>query len=135
MLKKLMIIMTFGLFSSTLFAQDRDYSGAELFSLDSYMYGKFEARMYMAAGSGLVSSMFLYYDDSWLGGTDPWVEIDVEVLGKSPESFQSNIISGNAAKKIMSEQHHSLAVPANRTYHTYSFEWTQIGRASCRERV
>ncbi|HHX15536.1 MAG TPA: family 16 glycosylhydrolase [Fibrobacter sp.] len=124
MLKKLMIIMTFGLFSSTLFAQDRDYSGAELFSLDSYMYGKFEARMYMAAGSGLVSSMFLYYDDSWLGGTDPWVEIDVEVLGKSPESFQSNIISGNAAKKIMSEQHHSLAVPANRTYHTYSFEWT-----------
>lgn len=122
--KKMVIIMAFGLFSSTAMAQDRDYSGAELLSLDSYMYGKFEARMYMAAGSGLVSSMFLYYNNSWEGKGEPWVEIDIEILGKSPGSFQSNIISGNLIKKVTSEQHHSLAIPANKTYHTYSFEWT-----------
>ena len=37
------------------------YTGAELDTRESFMYGRFEARMYMAASSGLVSSMFLYY--------------------------------------------------------------------------
>ena len=37
----------------------KQYSGAELYTNDTWMYGKFEARMQMAAGSGTVSSMFL----------------------------------------------------------------------------
>ena len=102
----------------------KDYSGAELYSRNSFMYGKFEARMQMAAGSALVGSMFLYYDDSWEGQGKPWVEIDMEVLGKSPESFQSNIISGSLERKITSESHHQMPVPANQAYHTYGMEWT-----------
>ena len=47
----------------------KDYSGAELYTSDTWMYGKFEARMKMAAGSGTVSSMFLYHNDSYLGGS------------------------------------------------------------------
>jgi len=102
----------------------KDYSGAELFSLESFKYGKFEAKMKMPAGSALVSSMFLYYDDSWLGGGEPWVEIDIEVLGKSPQSFQSNIISGSAEKQVMSEKHHALDPAASEVYYIYAIEWT-----------
>jgi beta-glucanase (GH16 family) len=102
----------------------KDYAGAELYTSETYMYGRFEARMCMAAGSGLVSSMFLYYNDSYLGNGEPWVEIDMEVLGKSPSGFQSNIISGSLASKVTSEKIHTLAVAANATYHTFAFEWT-----------
>jgi beta-glucanase (GH16 family) len=102
----------------------KDYSGAELYSYDSYMYGKFEARMQMGTGSGLVSSMFLYYDDSWEGKGKPWVEVDIEVLGKSPQSFQSNIISGTAERKVMSEAHHAVQPLAHQAFHTYGMEWT-----------
>ena len=35
----------------------KDYSGAELYTNETWKYGKFEARMQMAAGSGTVSSM------------------------------------------------------------------------------
>ncbi len=110
--------------SSSIFAQDKDYQGAELFSSETFQFGRFEARMYMGAGSGLVSSMFTYYNDSYKGGVEPWREIDIEVLGKSPESFQSNIISGSASKKVMSELHHAISPVANSTYHTYAIEWT-----------
>lgn len=102
----------------------KDYSGAELYTRDIYQYGKFEARMMMAVGSGIVSSMFLYHNDSYLGGSEPWVEVDTEVLGKNPNSFQSNIITGSAEKKVTSEQHHSISPAVNEAYHTYAFEWT-----------
>jgi len=102
----------------------KDYAGAELYTSETYMYGRFEARMCMGVGSGIVSSMFLYYNDSYLGNGEPWVEIDMEVLGKSPSSFQSNIISGTLTRKITSEKIHPLAVAANATYHTFAFEWT-----------
>lgn len=120
---KKMVIITMGLISSV-FAQDKPYSGAELYTKETSMYGRYEARMYMAAGNGLVSSMFLYYNDSYLGKGEPWVEIDMEVLGKSPSTFQSNIISGTAEIQVTSEKHHNLSVAANATYHTYAMEWT-----------
>ena len=112
-IKKILTILVF----FTAFAFAKDYSGAELYTNETYQYGKFEARMYMAAGSGLVSSMFLYHNDSYMGDPEPWVEVDIEVLGKKPESFQSNIITGNAAKKVTSEKHHTVSPAANAAYH------------------
>ncbi len=105
----------------------KDYSGAELYSKETWMYGKFEARMQMAAGSGTVSSMFLYHNDSYLGAPEPWVEIDIEILGKNPNSFQSNIITGYGPgenTKIKSEKHHSINPASNESFHTYGIEWT-----------
>lgn len=119
-IKKILTILVF----FTAFAFAKDYSGAELYTNETYQYGKFEARMYMAAGSGLVSSMFLYHNDSYMGDPEPWVEVDIEVLGKKPESFQSNIITGNAAKKVTSEKHHTVSPAANAAYHTYGLEWS-----------
>ena len=47
---------------------DYKYYGAELSGKDQFTYGRFEARMKMVSISGSVSSMFLYYDESWTLG-------------------------------------------------------------------
>ena len=45
------------------------FYGAELTGKEQFLYGRFEARMKMAATSGSVSSMFLNYDLSWKRAT------------------------------------------------------------------
>jgi len=103
------------------------YFGAEVYSNEVFRYGRFEARMQMAAASGTVSSMFLYFNDSYMGSaTDltPWREIDIEILGKTPGSFQSNMITGNAITQIMSPAHHDIIPSSDQTYHDYAMEWT-----------
>ncbi|MCQ2103537.1 MAG: family 16 glycosylhydrolase [Fibrobacter sp.] len=108
----------------------KDYSGAELYTTDTWQYGRFEARMRMAVGSGTVSSMFLYHNDSYMGCDEPWVEVDIEVLGKNPNEFQSNIITGNGPaegcpdKKQYSEKLHPMSPAVDQSYHTYVMEWT-----------
>ena len=127
-MKARFFIATIALAAGALMA--KDYSGAELYSKETWMYGKFEARMQMAAGSGTVSSMFLYHNDSYLGGNEPWVEVDIEILGQNPSSFQSNIITGYGPtekqpnRKITSEQHHPINPASNASFHTYGLEWT-----------
>lgn len=105
-------------------ASAKDYSGAELFTLDEFQYGKFEARMKMAAISGTVSSMFLYQNGSEIADGRPWVEVDIEVLGKNPSSFQSNIITGKAGAQRTSEEHHNVNPACDQAFHTYGLEWT-----------
>ena len=102
----------------------KDFSGAELYTLEEVQYGKFEARMKMAAASGTVSSMFLYQNGSEIADGRPWVEVDIEVLGKSPNSFQSNIITGKAGAQVTSEKHHNVNPAADQGFHTYGLEWT-----------
>ena len=102
----------------------KDFSGAELYTLQEYTYGKFEARMKMAAASGTVSSMFLYQNGSEQASAARWVEVDIEVLGKSPNSFQSNIITGKAGAQVTSEKHHNVNPAADQGFHTYGLEWT-----------
>lgn len=102
----------------------KPYNGGELFSRETFRFGKFESRMLMPAGSGLVSSMFTYYNDSYLGAPEPWREIDTEVLGNNPNQFQSNMITGNAARRITSEGNHPVPGGAHLAYNTYGIEWT-----------
>ena len=102
----------------------KDFSGAELYTLDEYQYGKYEARMKMAAISGTVSSMFLYQNGSEQAAAERWVEVDIEVLGKNPSSFQSNIITGKAGNQVTSEEHHTVNPAADQGFHTYGIEWT-----------
>ena len=102
----------------------KDFSGAELFTVDEVQYGKFEARMKMAAASGTVSSMFLYQNGSEIADGRPWVEVDIEVLGKEPNQFQSNIITGKAGAQNTSEKHHNVSPATDQAFHTYGLEWT-----------
>jgi beta-glucanase (GH16 family) len=110
----------------------RDYTfyGAELTGVEQYKYGRFEARMKMAAISGSVSSMFLNYDNSWMKEYEPWNEIDIEVLGKDPTSWQSNIITREAEPSIKnntsseSKPLHAFGFDATQEFHLYAIVWT-----------
>lgn len=100
------------------------YYGAELYSKETFKYGRFEAKMKMAYAPGCISSMFLYYNNSYKGGGEVWNEIDIEIIGKDSLSFQSNIITGTLEKKTTTESIHKLGYPVNTDYHVYVMEWT-----------
>lgn len=97
--------------------------GAELYSRSTVKYGRWEIRMKVAATPGSVSSFFTYNNNSYLGAPHPWREIDIEVLGKNTGSFQSNLITGNAASKVTSESLHGLPGLAD-GFHTFELDWT-----------
>lgn len=111
---------------------NRSYTfyGAELTGIDQFKYGRYEARMKMAAISGSVSSMFLYYDNSWEKENQPWNEIDIEVLGKDPNSWQSNIITREGdpsiSKNTSSESKplHPFGFDATQDFHLFAIVWT-----------
>lgn len=118
---------------------DRDpnatFYGAELTGVDQFTYGRFEARMKMVSIPGSVSSMFLYYDPSYLLDDEPWNEIDIEVLGKNPGEWQSNLITrepnvenpdGTIKKnsKQTSEFLTGFGFDATKDFHLYAMIWT-----------
>tara|TARA_A100001037_G_scaffold303431_1_gene337427 strand:+ start:557 stop:769 length:213 start_codon:yes stop_codon:yes gene_type:complete len=59
MLSRFLIIIL--LFINICLSQ-KPYSGGELRTLNSYLYGRYEVRMESAAGDGVVSSFFTYRD-------------------------------------------------------------------------
>lgn len=101
-----------------------DCSGAELYSVDTVKYGRWEIRMRAGAKSGTVSSFFLYYNRSHEGHGEPWRELDIEILGKNAKGFQSNPITGTAEKRAPAEKFHETEVDLAKTFHTYALEWT-----------
>src|SRR4051812_36762264 len=66
---------------------------AELYTSPAYGYGRFEARMRVAAGDGVVSAFFLWKDGSEKSGTF-WNELDYEKIGATCE-LQTNALYGN----------------------------------------
>lgn len=99
-------------------------NGGELYSQGTVKYGRWELRMQCAATPGSVSSFFTFYNNSYLGGHEPWREIDIEVLGKTGYGFQSNLITGTAQKKVTSEKFHTSVYDLSNTFHTYVLDWT-----------
>ena len=106
------------------------YYGAELSGKDQFLYGRFEARMKMVSIPGSVSSMFLYYDDSWMKKEYVWNEIDIEVLGKGGTMWQSNIITREGDPSIRSNTTseskplHEFGFDATQDFHLYAIVWT-----------
>jgi endo-1,3-1,4-beta-glycanase ExoK len=110
------------LFAATRTAEAKAYKGAEVYSLQSALYGRIELRMRMIRGSSLISTFFTYKNGSELSGST-WEELDVEALGKNDaKTWQSNLITGNP--RITSEQVHTSPTSLADTYHTYTLEWT-----------
>lgn len=98
---------------------------AEIDSKDQLLYGRYEVRMRTAPGSGVVSAFFTFENDGWKTGTNnPWREIDIEVLGKNTNKFQTNIITGKAEKTVTSEFFGNTTSDPAAAYHTYTIEWT-----------
>lgn len=104
-------------------AGSKDCSGAELYSHGSVQYGRWEVRMRAGAKSGTVSSFFLYYNNSHEAG-EPWRELDIEILGRNPKGFQSNPITGSAAKRATADKFHESPDDLSKGFHTYALEWT-----------
>ena len=90
--------------------------GAELRTIDSILYGKFEARYKPAQGEGLVSSFFVYNDDY---PNTPWVEIDIELLGRFPRVVDMNTITNTSHLRT-----HFNPFNTHLDFFEYGFEWT-----------
>jgi endo-1,3-1,4-beta-glycanase ExoK len=95
-------------------------ASAELYRLDTQLYGRYEARIRFAPGSGVVGSFFL-----WKPGSDApgafWNELDFEALGIDCH-LQTNSIYGQP--KANHEQVSAIPGGICALYHDYRFEWT-----------
>ncbi len=109
---------------ASIFAQ-KPYKGAEVFSKDKVLYGKFIMHMKMIKASGMLSTFFTIRQ-----GTDQydgyWAELDIEVLGKNnAEIMSTNIITDGAGGNLVhntKEIHLEYSLADD--YHTYILEWT-----------
>jgi endo-1,3-1,4-beta-glycanase ExoK len=102
----------------------KPYKGAEIYSNQSYLYGRYEMRMRVANAGGVLSTFFTYKNGSEVGNTF-WEEIDIEVFGKNNATqWQTNIILGSSRPTIHTEQVHTASGTLGDAYHTYVLEWT-----------
>ena len=113
------LIISMLLLFQTAYAQ---YYGAEVYSKEKVLYGKFEFAMQSDHASGTLSTFFLYDDVSW-SGRAPWAEIDMEVLQKEKNLFQSNIITGSRWQRRHSEQLHYVSADLTQGWTKYAIEW------------
>jgi len=118
------LFVTALLVSIVVISNAKNYKGAEIYSNQSYLYGKFELRMKAAKGSGQLSTFFLYRNSSETSNT-LWEEIDIEILGKNTNSFQTNVIIEKVeGSKLMTEEHHAIDFDLSEDFHTFVVEWT-----------
>ncbi len=102
----------------------KNYKGAEIYSTQLYLYGRFEMKIKSAPGSGQLSTFFLYRNNSEQN-TTLWEEIDIEIFGKDSSTFQSNvIIERTEGKQLMTEQKHVAKTSLSANFHVYALEWT-----------
>lgn len=109
----------------------KPYRGVEMRSTRTLTYGKVEARIRFARGSGVVSSLVTIYTP-W--PADDWNEIDFEHLGNAPTKVQTNcqVYKGPPQQKPVTtsvtptrfEQLHDLGFDVEADFHVYSAEWT-----------
>ncbi len=82
-------------------------------------YGRYEARMRTAAGSGLNTAFFTYVGPP--NGQPEHDEIDFEFLGKTPRSVELNYWSNGRQQPSTDVD---LGFDASADFHDYAFEWT-----------
>jgi len=116
------LLLAASLFTASLSA--KPYKAAEIYSNQTYHYGRYEVRMKVAKGSGVLSTFFTYKNGSEVGNTF-WEEIDVEVFGKNNATqWQSNVIIGSNRPTTKTEGLHTASSSLGDGYHTYVLEWT-----------
>jgi endo-1,3-1,4-beta-glycanase ExoK len=119
-----LLILSVALFLLSINVSAKPYKGAEIYTNQSYLYGRYEMRMRVANASGGLSTFFTYKNGSEVGNTF-WEEIDIEVFGKdNAQVWQSNIILGSSRPTIHSEEEHEVDTSLANAYHTYALEWT-----------
>ncbi len=118
-MQRFIILNLYCLLTFASFAQEKPYLGAEIRTIETFLYGKFEVRMKPAEASGMIYSFFTFYDEADFATS--WNEIDIEVLGRYSNEVQFNAIVGNHQ---MSEKRYVLPFNPHEDFHDYSFTWT-----------
>jgi hypothetical protein len=123
-LKKLNIaFLLIFVFSSLILSQNKNFKGAELRTKQHFKYGRFEVRMKSVQVEGTLSTFFTYFDgtpdDPW--SSSKWNEIDIEILGRYPNSVQWNVITSGSTNHVRSE---ITDFNPHTDFHIYGFEWT-----------
>lgn len=95
-------------------------ASAEVYSSQSYSYGRFEASIRFAPGSGVVGAFFLWKDGSEVPGTF-WNELDFEKVGEEC-GLDTNAFYGDPEK--VHTQRITVEGDLCNDYHTYTYEWT-----------
>src|SRR5690606_20892631 len=97
----------------------------EVRTKELFTYGKFETRAKFASGSGVVSSLFTFYDHWADPELEPdWNELDFEYLGGHPNSIHLNIIHfTDAGYKTEHPVAHQTGWDPTEGFHEYAFEW------------
>jgi endo-1,3-1,4-beta-glycanase ExoK len=105
-------------------AQSKPYKGAEIYTHQSYLYGRYEMRMRAAKAGAVLSTFFTYKNNSQLKDSF-WEEIDIEIFGKGDANeWQSNIILGKSSSLQHSVENHKTTESLASAYHIYVLEWT-----------
>jgi beta-glucanase (GH16 family) len=103
-----------GVLDISLAQQGDQYQSGAYLSLETYGYGRLEARLKAAAGSGIVNGLFTYTGS-------PHDEIDIEILGQDTTRAQFNyFVNGQGGHEHVVE----LGFDAAQDYHVYAFEWS-----------
>ena len=97
----------------------KDYKGAELRTIDSYVYGRFEICYKSVRGAGALATFFSYHD--FTTSTADWNEVDIEILGRYEDDLQFTTIT--PYQQIYNSHSYFNFNPAD-DYHVYAFEWT-----------
>ncbi|WP_437587501.1 glycoside hydrolase family 16 protein [Sorangium sp. So ce1000] len=112
----------------------KTFLGAEVRSVASLTYGRVRARVKLARGSAVVSSLVTIYTP-W--PADNWNELDIECLGAEPNDVQFNAMVYTGApvqppvtQSVTPTQHPQkvdLGFDPSEDFHTYQIEWTPSG--------
>ena len=118
-------LLLFAITAQTFCGEKELLASAELYTKEGVHYGRYEVRMRMVAANGVISSFFLWKDESEKDEAY-WNEIDIEVLGCSPMGFQSALHYGTGGWSNMghAETFHHLDKSLTTQYRTYCVEWT-----------
>ena len=96
----------------------RQYGCSEIQTKGKFGYGRYEARMRTAAGSGLNTAFFTFTGP--VHGASYHDEIDFEFLGKEPHKVEVNY---HRKGKNMGPFKVNLGFDAAADFHDYAFEW------------
>ena len=97
------------------------FTGAEMKTVNTYVYGRYEVVMRPSKGSGLVSSFFTY-TGSYEGTAHD--EIDIEFLGLDTSRIHFNYFRKG---KTGASATFDLPFDASEADHLYAFEWSPEG--------